>query len=157
MRKAYDLLVFLLSLCGLVCTMALAYCAGIVSRLRPLPGRAARWLRRRGPRLGVPALMGNLMLLFIWFLAPQAVPVMIFKLCAVLLAGWNGYWLHRAVLPYAQPSGQLKTPWREELGSMDVAGEHHELRPGKELLFIHQTWQRTAFTLIPMLAVAWAM
>ncbi len=126
------------------------------SALRADAGRCATWLRRRGPRLGVPTVLANAMLLIVWLCAPHQVLLIPYKLGAVFLAGWNGYWFHRTVVPYFQPSSLLKKPWRDDLGFKEGKSDF-ELVEGMERLFIHATWQRAAYTLVPMLAVAWAM
>lgn len=146
-----------------VCETARAVCAdialdarGVWAALRDGAKILVGWLRRRGPRLGVPLALANLLLLIVWLCAPHQVPVIIYKLAGVQLAGWNGYWFHRTVMPYAQPSGLLKRSWREAPGFQENK-EDFELVEGKEGLFAHLTWQRSAFVLVPMLAVAVAL
>lgn len=39
----------------------------------------------------------------IWALAPQQLPVTIYKLSLITLAGLVGYWLDRSLFPYARP------------------------------------------------------
>ena len=48
-------------------------------------------------------------LIFIALISPQQVPVIIYKVCLLLLAGIVGYWLDRLVAPYARPEGYLSS------------------------------------------------
>lgn len=43
------------------------------------------------------------LIVIIGTLAPQQLPVLLFKLTLVLLAVWLGYWVDRALFPYARP------------------------------------------------------
>lgn len=52
-------------------------------------------------------------LIFIALISPQQVPVIIYKVCLLLLAGIVGYWLDRLVAPYARPEGYLSSDWQE--------------------------------------------
>lgn len=44
-------------------------------------------------------------------LAPEQLPVLHYKLCLPMLGGLNGYWLDRALFPFAEPSGYLDQDW----------------------------------------------
>lgn len=46
--------------------------------------------------------------------APVQIPVAIYKVCLALGAGLAGYWLDRAIWPYAHPAGYLADDWRKE-------------------------------------------
>ncbi|MBU0593372.1 MAG: putative holin [Gammaproteobacteria bacterium] len=39
----------------------------------------------------------------IWWLAPQQLPVTMYKISLITLAGLVGYWLDRSLFPYARP------------------------------------------------------
>ena len=39
----------------------------------------------------------------VWFMAPQQVPVSVYKLSLVALAAVVGYWIDRSLFPYARP------------------------------------------------------
>ena len=51
--------------------------------------------------------------LLCWF-APVQIPVAIYKVCLALGARLAGYWLDRAIWPYAHPAGYLADDWRKE-------------------------------------------
>lgn len=59
-----------------------------------------RW---RPPRLIDWLLVAVALVALIWWLAPQNIPVLLYKLALVSLAGVVGYWLDRALFPYARP------------------------------------------------------
>nr|VFK21763.1 MAG: Putative 2/3 transmembrane domain holin [Candidatus Kentron sp. LFY] len=41
---------------------------------------------------------------FILFLAPQQLPVVLYKLALITSAAWVAYWLDRSLFPYARPN-----------------------------------------------------
>ena len=49
--------------------------------------------------LGVAALLSVL----VWLMAPQQLPVSVYKLSLVAMAAVAGYWLDRSLFPYARP------------------------------------------------------
>ncbi|MDI1279278.1 putative holin [Methylobacter sp.] len=61
----------------------------------------------RLPRLFVWSLLSLFLLGVIALLYPQQVGVLAFKLLLVAMAGVGGYWLDRALFPYARPDGYL--------------------------------------------------
>ncbi|MEO7343224.1 MAG: putative holin [Methylotenera sp.] len=62
------------------------------------------------PRLFVLILLNVLLLLVLLAIAPQQVPVTLYKLSLVTTAGLVGYWLDRAIFPYARPDAFLTRP-----------------------------------------------
>lgn len=68
--------------------------------------------------------------------SPQQLPVTLYKLCLITLAGVVGYWLDRALFPYARPDFYLlRMGWDQHLaehgetdGAADVPVErNHQL------------------------------
>lgn len=55
------------------------------------------------PRLFGWLIVTLLLLVAIAFLAPQQLPVSLYKLSLVSMAGVVGYWLDRSLFPYARP------------------------------------------------------
>jgi hypothetical protein len=43
------------------------------------------------------------LMLFVWQLAPQQLPVSLYKLSLIALAAVAGYWIDRSLFPYARP------------------------------------------------------
>lgn len=60
-------------------------------------------LKVRAPRLWGWILVSIVLLLLVAWVAPQQVPVSIYKLSLVTMAGVVGYWLDRSMFPYARP------------------------------------------------------
>lgn len=58
---------------------------------------------RKLPRLSVWIVITVWLLGGVLLLAPHQVPVALFKLCLVTMAGLVGYWLDRSLFPYARP------------------------------------------------------
>ena len=68
------------------------------------------WLR--APRTTTWLVLAALLLVAIAIVAPPQLPVVLYKACLVALAAVLGYWLDRALFPYARPDGYLKYDWR---------------------------------------------
>ncbi|MEO8118019.1 MAG: putative holin [Rhodoferax sp.] len=65
---------------------------------RPSPTQAPRL-----PRLSGWLLITLILSACVWALAPQQLPVSLYKLSLVTLAAVVGYWLDRSLFPYARP------------------------------------------------------
>lgn len=55
------------------------------------------------PRLSGWLLITLVLLACVWAIAPQQLPVSLYKLSLVTLAAVVGYWLDRSLFPYARP------------------------------------------------------
>lgn len=55
------------------------------------------------PRLSFFSILAVVLLVVIYLLSPQQLPVIVYKLSLVLLAAVLGYWLDRHLFPYARP------------------------------------------------------
>lgn len=64
-------------------------------------------LTHRLPRLSGWLLITLLLLAAVLATAPQQIPVSLYKLSLVTLAGVVGYWLDRSLFPYARPDAFL--------------------------------------------------
>ena len=62
---------------------------------------------QRAPRLWEWALITLALLVAVWALAPQQLPVSLYKLSLVTLAAVVGYWLDRSLFPYARPDALM--------------------------------------------------
>ena len=60
-------------------------------------------MQLKTPRLTGWTLIALLLLLAVWLLSPQQLPVSLYKLSLVTLAAVVGYWLDRSLFPYARP------------------------------------------------------
>ena len=62
------------------------------------------WLGRlRRARMADWVVAAALLTLLAWLMAPQQLPVTLYKLSLVALAGVAGYWVDRSMFPYARP------------------------------------------------------
>lgn len=69
------------------------------------------WLR--APRTTTWLLLAAILLAAVAIFAPSnQLPVVLYKACLVSLAAVLGYWLDRALFPYARPDGYLVRDWR---------------------------------------------
>lgn len=69
------------------------------------------WLR--APRNSLFVLLAALLLAAIAVLSPVQLPVVLYKAALVALAAVIGYWLDRALFPYARPDSFLWRDWRK--------------------------------------------
>lgn len=61
----------------------------------------------RFPRLFAWQVLAIALLAALALLSPQQLPVTLYKLCLITLAGVVGYWLDRSLFPYSRPDGYL--------------------------------------------------
>ncbi len=90
-----------------------------------------------------------LLLLAVLALAPQQLPVSLYKLSLITMAGVAGYWLDRSLFPYARPDAYLITPWSP--GAPYVADAL--VRQGYELVFAAAMLRRAVIVGCAMLAI----
>ena len=76
----------------------------------------------RLPRLFGWLLVALISLLFIAAIAPQQIPVSLYKFSLVSMAGVMGYWLDRSLFPRARPSSYLDALAEDGL---TLAGYNH--------------------------------
>lgn len=66
--------------------------------------KARPWLMRLARvRMADWVIAAALLTVVVWLLAPQQVPVTVYKLSLVALAAVAGYWIDRSLFPYARP------------------------------------------------------
>lgn len=68
------------------------------------------WLR--APRNSLWLAAAVVLLALIAIISPVQLPVVLYKAALVALAVVMGYWLDRALFPYARPDGFLERDWR---------------------------------------------
>ena len=95
----------------------------------PIPPRAFAG----GPSTPVPRMLGwlaiaVLLIVAVWAIAPQQLPVTLYKASLVSLAGVVGYWLDRSLFPYARPD-ELLARWRLR-GEMDLTHDEQAVADG---------------------------
>jgi hypothetical protein len=69
------------------------------------------WLR--APRNSLFVLLAALLLVVIAVVSPVQLPVVLYKAALIALAAVIGYWLDRALFPYARPDSFLWRDWRK--------------------------------------------
>ncbi len=77
------------------------------------------WLR--APRNILWLAVAVLLLAVIAVVSPVQLPVVLYKAALIALAAVLGYWLDRALFPYARPDGYLKKDWR--FGTQEPEGD----------------------------------
>ena len=71
----------------------------------PSPRPASAGMSRiKTPRLSGWLLITLALLAAVWAIAPQQLPVSLYKLSLVTLAAVVGYWIDRSLFPYARPA-----------------------------------------------------
>lgn len=69
-------------------------------------------LHLRAPRNSLWLAMAAVLLLLIALVSPKQLPVVLYKTSLIALAAVLGYWLDRALFPYARPDSYLARDWR---------------------------------------------
>ena len=65
--------------------------------------------RRRAPRMTDWTLITLVLLICLALVAPTKLPVVLYKAGLVTLGGVLGYWIDRALFPYARPNQVMRT------------------------------------------------
>ena len=109
------------------------------------------WLRV--PRASTWIVLAVLLLAAVAIVAPPQLPVVLYKASLASLAAVLGYWLDRALFPYARPDGYLTRDWRlgtdEPLGDVD-----YRVVRGYESVFVWAMIRRAVIVGAAMLAMA---
>jgi hypothetical protein len=113
-------------------------------------------LRRKSPRMLLPNILANVLILVVAVMAPHQAPVLVYKLGAVAAAGCLGYLLDVAAFPYAKPSGYLRFDWQAVEDFKDDEPDYG-IVSGYEMLFAVACLRRAAIMCACMLAVALAL
>jgi len=71
---------------------------------------------KRFPKIKVPRmsdwlLYTAILLVIIWHVAPQQLPVTLYKLSLITMAAVVGYWIDRSAFPYARPDAFMQQPF----------------------------------------------
>ncbi len=86
------------------------------------------WLR--APRNSLWIVLATVLLALIAVVSPVQLPVVLYKVALIALAAVLGYWLDRALFPYARPDSFLIRDWRygteapEGAADFPVVGDH---------------------------------
>lgn len=85
--------------------------------------------------------------------SPVQLPVAVYKLALVLLAGYLGYWADVWLFPYSRPDGYLLNNWQATPGFKNFEPDH-AIVPGYETVFAAALIRRAVIVGCCMLAVA---
>lgn len=109
------------------------------------------WLR--APRTTTWLILAVLLLAAVALVAPAQLPVVLYKATLAALAAVLGYWLDRALFPYARPDGYLALDWR--LGTNEPVGDvDYPVVAGYERVFVWAMVRRAVIVGACMLAMA---
>ena len=139
---AFNLLVWLIILAGLAALTLLTwhYRAAIAVAVAPT-------------RMIVCGLAAIACMAVVAMVSPVQLPVAVYKLALVLVAGYLGYWLDRWIFPYARPDGYLAREWRDHGGDFPDDMADYAVVPGYEPVFAAALLRRALVVLGVMLAV----
>jgi hypothetical protein len=96
--------------------------------------------------------------LLLYFIAPQQLPVMLYKATLVVFAALVGYWIDRLIFPYARPDSFLHNDWRLTIRSLKkygLAGEvDYRIVDGYHLVYAAAMIRRALIMIAVVLGVA---
>lgn len=107
------------------------------------------------PRMVGWLLVALVLSLLIFALSPQQLPVSLYKLNLITIAGVVGYWLDRSLFPYARPDTfQAQDVEPDDLDDSDVLCFDLEVFPPNDLLFAVSMLRRAVIVAAAMIAVS---
>lgn len=109
------------------------------------------WLR--APRNSIWLAIAVALLALIAIVSPVQLPVVAYKASLIALAAVLGYWLDRALFPYARPDGYLVRDWR--LGTEAPQGDaDYPIVPAYLPAFCHAMLRRAIVIAAVVIGVA---
>jgi hypothetical protein len=106
------------------------------------------------PRMMDWLLVAVVLSLFIFALSPQQLPVSLYKLNLITIAGVVGYWLDRSLFPYARPDTfQGQDIEHDAIDDGDVLRFDLEVFPPNDFLFAVSMLRRAVIVAAAMIAV----
>lgn len=109
---------------------------------------------KRLPRLSSWIILALVLLVGLFFVSPQQVPVALYKLTLITIAAVLGYHLDRALFPYARPDIYLRNDWRSDLQNAPEYKDHYELVDGYALVFAMAMLRRAIIVAAVVIGVA---
>lgn len=70
-----------------------------------------RFTNIKAPRMSDWLVYTVILLVIIWHVAPQQLPVTLYKLSLITMAAVVGYWIDRSAFPYARPDAFMQQPF----------------------------------------------
>jgi hypothetical protein len=108
----------------------------------------------RHPRLFSWFILSFILLLVLFLVSPQQVPVALYKLTLISFAAVLGYHLDRALFPYARPDIYLCNDWRESLNNSFKEQIHFEVLPDYRTVFAVAMLRRAIIVAAVVIGVA---
>jgi len=107
------------------------------------------------PRLSLWLVISVLLLVVVALLYPQQLGVSLYKLSLVSMAGVIGYWLDRALFPYARPDGYLAhgPKNRHNPHPGDIEDADYRINAGYPVVFAAAMLRRALIVAAAMLAI----
>lgn len=105
------------------------------------------------PRLFALIVLNLVLLGMIVVIAPQQAPVTLYKLSLVTLAGLVGYWLDRALFPYARPDSFITYIELRSSRCKEPLGHERRIAPDEILIFNAAMIRRAIIVGCAMLAM----
>lgn len=109
------------------------------------------------PRMFDWIIVTILLTVLIYVLAPQQLPVSLYKLSLITTAAVVGYWIDRSLFPYARPDKYLETPFVPHDYPEEVKASVRKVRnpiAGWELVLAAALLRRAIIVGCAMLAVS---
>jgi hypothetical protein len=108
----------------------------------------------RLPRLLGTFVLAIVLTLLVYLVAPQQLPVTLYKISLIVAAAVIGYWLDRALFPYARPDRYVAKPGRHpHTGRPIISFADYDVNEGYERVFAFAMLRRAIIVGCAMLAV----
>jgi hypothetical protein len=114
---------------------------------------ATTWLSSKTPRMIEWWLIAALLCGVIFKLAPQQLPVSVYKISLIAIAGVVGYWLDRSLFPYARPDSFQGSEVERESGGEEALCFELDYEPPNDMLFAVSMVRRALIVAAAMIAV----
>lgn len=111
---------------------------------------------QRFPRLFSWLLAAVALIAALAIISPQQLPIALYKLCLISLAGVVAYWFDRALFPYARPDSYLEVHWQDGT-SEPLFDADYRVVPGYQLVFAVAMVRRALVVLAIIVGVALGM
>lgn len=98
-------------------------------------------------------LIGLLLSVLIFVLAPQQIPVSLYKINLIAMAGVVGYWLDRSLFPYARPDSFLALFMEDDARIDGGQRFNRDYFVHNDLLFVASQIRRAIIVAASMIAV----
>ncbi|WP_202413895.1 putative holin [Duganella sp. CY15W] len=120
---------------------------------RNLVAAVRGFITDRLPRMFEWLLVAILTCALAFLLSPQQLPVSVYKISLIAVAGCMGYWLDRSLFPYARPDAFLGSEIERESGVGEPLCFELDYEPPNDLVFCVSMLRRAVIVAAAMIAV----